>query len=889
MASLDTRSHSRKTLCGVDYIERAELPNGMLPTGKDVIQIMLYLLRPKRAGQAQRSKDAAAQLLAELVQEHWLLCNVYTIHTRHIKKHILKLYSEFVTLVQTRKQRQSDSFQARAAIFNEKMKQLMDVFCQNSKIRKKMELEHGVKMGEMEWAFLEDQRTQKKMYCEDFVDRKWMTTMERRSRDMKSLERMRAECEKEKEFSVSVASFEDSEQSDSEDAGMDMDTHNTYSDVECHISAEEVEGPSVKKRQTATDTVTQKDDELPRRYQHIRESIRKVRPEFYETVDKLKSCYHMSEWQAESAVIVVGNKMFGRNWKAHDEPEIIDLDTLPESKSIRDAGKSIEVMALNEIVKEIMNSDEQVVVTYSDDGSKNQGAGSFSVQGITVNGTYRALPTMSIASESRNNLAALRVAVLEILQAASGVSSKTLFEKIDFIITDQTAHNLKVEELLAKTLESEHIPNHLFCNVHPTLMFNRIITKQWAEIENTLGRDKIYSNFLVNATKIGTCVTEQAHDCMTRLINHDFDHKPWNQAHEFDIHIAPRPNKSVSLRHERFNRLTLICAISLYHLEDVASFLQKYEHVTNQLACIVRCFLDLDFLKVMYCAGALLGLHLIEPYLSLTMSAEATYSKIIPAFQQLYQELKEVDVATLLQVQEPAFKFVSKERFQHTKYDEDICDAILKVATSFQPQVIKLLKMIIPKLATGFQRQKGDIFAFGDYDESAQNAVTQMDPGKLEKAPIHNLNAERSVGFVNFELSRRGAKQLGSASTAQVKAKSTDLVDRRQSGSFRSYGSVVRKGGKLPEIMMAWNARQDELKKQGLQDKEIANVAVDRRKNKDLDKLKRMGGPFTSAAAVDEYVADTNNEHHKKVERLYLEVRYARDCPCPNQVTYFVS
>lgn len=175
---------------------------------------------------------------------------------------------------------------------------------------------------------------------------------------------------------MSVVSFEDSEQSYSEHAGRNMDTHNTYSDVECHISAEEVDAPSVKKRRTATDTVTQKDDELPRRYQHIRESIRKVRPEFYETVDKLKSCYHMSECQAESAVIAVGNKMFGQNWKAHDESEIIDLDTLPESKSIRDAGKSIEVMALDEIVKEIMNSDEQVVVTYSDDGSKKQGTGS---------------------------------------------------------------------------------------------------------------------------------------------------------------------------------------------------------------------------------------------------------------------------------------------------------------------------------------------------------------------------------------------------------------------------------------------------------------------------------------------------------------------------------
>ena len=58
-----------------------------------------------------------------------------------------------------------------------------------------------------------------------------------------------------------------------------------------------------------------------------------------------------------------------------------------------------------------MNSEENVVVTYSDDGSKKQGTGSFSVQGITVNGKYRSLPTMSIASESRRNLADLKVAI----------------------------------------------------------------------------------------------------------------------------------------------------------------------------------------------------------------------------------------------------------------------------------------------------------------------------------------------------------------------------------------------------------------------------------------------------------------------------------------------
>lgn len=562
----------------------------------------------------------------------------------------------------------------------------------------------------------------------------------------------------------------------------------------------------------------------------------------------------MSEAQASAAVVTVGNRMFGRNWKPHDMPEVIDLDTLPESKNVREAGKSIEVLALDEIVKEIVNSNEEVLVTYSDDGSKKQGAGSFSVQGITVNGNYRSLPTMSIASESRHNLAALKVAVLEILEAASGVSAKTLFEKIDFVITDQTAHNVKVDEMVAERLESEHIPDHLYCNVHPTLMFNRVITKQWAEVENTLGRDKIYSNFLVNATTTATSVTEQALDCMTRLINHDFDHKPWNKSREFDLHIAPRPNKSVSLKDEHFNRLTLTCAVCLYHVDDVMSFLQKYEHVTNQLACIVRCFLELDFLKVIYCAGALIGLHLVEPYLSLTTSAETTYSKIIPSFQQLYQELSDVDPATLLQADEPGLKFVSQERFQHTRYDQDICNSILHIATTFQPEVIKLLKMIIPKLATGFQRQKGDIFGFGDYNEFAESSVALMDQEKVEKAPIHNLNAERSIGFVNYELSIRGAKQLGSASAAQVKAKCTDLIDKRQPGSFRSYGSIIRKGGKIPEIMLAWNTKQEELKKEGLHDKEIANVAVDRRRNKDLDSLKGMGGPFTSAAAVDEYV-----------------------------------
>ena len=58
---------------------------------------------------------------------------------------------------------------------------------------------------------------------------------------------------------------------------------------------------------------------------------------------------------------------------------------------MRQPGKSIEVLPLDGIVQETMNSDENVMVTYPDDGTKKQGlAGPFSVQSITVIGEYRS-------------------------------------------------------------------------------------------------------------------------------------------------------------------------------------------------------------------------------------------------------------------------------------------------------------------------------------------------------------------------------------------------------------------------------------------------------------------------------------------------------------------
>ena len=73
-----------------------------------------------------------------------------------------------------------------------------------------------------------------------------------------------------------------------------------------------------------------------------------------------------------------------------------------------------------------MDADQKIVVTYVDDGSRKQGAGSFSVQGITIHDIFLPLPTLPVASKSRRNLADLKVAVLDILSASSGIPKNVL-------------------------------------------------------------------------------------------------------------------------------------------------------------------------------------------------------------------------------------------------------------------------------------------------------------------------------------------------------------------------------------------------------------------------------------------------------------------------------
>ena len=70
-----------------------------------------------------------------------------------------------------------------------------------------------------------------------------------------------------------------------------------------------------------------------------------------------------------------------------------------------------------------------------------------------------------------------------------------------------------------------------------------------------------------------------------------------------------------------------------------------------------------------------------------------------------------------------------------------------------------MLKIILPQIQDGFSEQRRAIFGFGlkatEQTGTLLKMTTVEEPKrrKLSKSPVHNLNEERSVGFISYEIS----------------------------------------------------------------------------------------------------------------------------------------
>lgn len=266
------RSGSKMTLGEEEFCARDFFPSGLLPTKRMVLEMMIWHLLPKGKGFCCPTKEEAASLVADVLIQHWIWCNVYTKQKKNVTNAILKLYMEFRVKVRVPKVKQTQKWQeAVAKPFILSLEKGFDIKAQDFQAIKKQEELYNVKETEVEKEFWRDQMEgDRKMFCDSFVDKKWLSMHERKQKAKEGQEKLQQKQEEEIESMKSVSLPKDLEEEllDLEEEQKDEDNNEYVPDDE--------EQNVKKKRKLVAEVETWKQGTLPENWRHVRKSIGKV-------------------------------------------------------------------------------------------------------------------------------------------------------------------------------------------------------------------------------------------------------------------------------------------------------------------------------------------------------------------------------------------------------------------------------------------------------------------------------------------------------------------------------------------------------------------------------------------------------------------------------------
>ena len=165
---------------------------------------------------------------------------------------------------------------------------------------------------------------------------------------------------------------------------------------------------------------------------------------------------------------------------------------------------------------------------------------------------------------------------------------------------------------------------------------------------------------------------------------------------------------------------------TLYHFDDIKKYLDVHKNVLNNLAILDRFFLDLEMLKPIFCSVALLGIHFTKPYLMVLMNKNTNYDMLLSLFPVFHNDLRKAVDRSFLQTEHKVVNFVNEEQFKSSLPSLCLRKHVESVAVEFEDEVLKLLQIMIPRLADGFQKQRGSIFGFGETSSNDTGTILKV-------------------------------------------------------------------------------------------------------------------------------------------------------------------
>ena len=290
------------------YKYREDFRNGSLPLG---FEVMEWLLTERERNNGKHVNNIANCSISLVLQ--WIFCNVYPQTPPYVERRIKKEIDEpFQKLKKVASRKKiTDDHWTKYATFLESQRNIFDIKCCASRKAAQEKL-WDCTMTERDEDFYKNQcLTPQKDFCTSYVERKWAIAQKRKLKAAQSMEARKAEAKRyEESLKQSTSKHEEEGEEDS-------------GETDCEVDADYSMESAPKEKYDFKEVIDHKDDPLPYEFRHIRDGLRSVKPKYYRLIHKFKSRYHMSEKQAQAAVIETINDLtdrekYGGEWKIYD-------------------------------------------------------------------------------------------------------------------------------------------------------------------------------------------------------------------------------------------------------------------------------------------------------------------------------------------------------------------------------------------------------------------------------------------------------------------------------------------------------------------------------------------------------------------------------------------
>lgn len=285
-----------------------------------------------------------------------------------------------------------------------------------------------------------------------------------------------------------------------------------------------------------------------------------------------------------------------------------------------------------------------------------------------------------------------------------------------------------------------------------------------------------------------------------------------------------------------------------------------------------------DMCNFLWLGGALLGIHLTEPYLFMILDMNVSHNDLLVVLPKLYNDLSTYP-RSLAQLTEPGLPALSAAWLdplchESSPYGVEVSRGVFNAIERCDKQLLdKYLRDICYQMGVVLKRQRGNAYNFGD-DESSEELVTkQLSKDDLERAPTHTKDIENLFGVEDSILTRFGAQAFKKSTDDLVIKYSKDLLGNEYEWNSKA---MRKKAKELDRMQIEFDSKQKSLIDAGVTPPDAILLTSENKVQRVVEQCRQShGGPITEESEIEKVLEKFSDTGSKK-KALTLEVRYRK-------------